>query len=53
MPIVALWGVVGGEEGKRARDLCYGTAIEDELKRIKKDGHGMVRYSFLFWPTQS
>ncbi|KAI5453681.1 hypothetical protein NCC49_005501 [Naganishia albida] len=41
VPIVALWGVVGGEEGKRARDLCYGTAIEDELKRIKKDGHGM------------
>ncbi|GHJ83972.1 hypothetical protein NliqN6_0374 [Naganishia liquefaciens] len=43
VPIVSLWDIdyVGGEDGKGARETVKGTAVEAELKRIKKDGHSL------------
>ena len=47
VPIVSLWDIdyVGGEDGKGARETVKGTAVEAELKRIKKDGHSLVCFN--------
>lgn len=54
VPIVSLWDVdfIGGTDGKTARETVRGTAVDDEIKRIRKDGHGTVScsYSVLHYP---